>query len=87
MGNLIHDKVAVGNINLSEKNVLEQLYKDPTRSDREIAKKIDSYRQKVWRERKKLERKNVIWGYSAVVDETKLNYVIYLILFNTKPMS
>ena len=79
--------VAKRNSNLSKKNVLKQLYKDATQSDREIAKKIDSYRQKVWRERKKLEGKKVIWGYTAVIDETKLNHVIYLILFNTKPMS
>jgi DNA-binding Lrp family transcriptional regulator len=82
-----HGKVVVRNLDLSEESILGQLYKDPTRSDREIAKKIDSYRQKVWRERKKLERKKVIWGYTAVVDETKLNHVVYLILFNAKPMS
>jgi DNA-binding Lrp family transcriptional regulator len=84
---LDHKKVVVRNTYLSKKNILEQLYKDPTRSDREIAKKIDSYRQKVWRERKKLERKKIIWGYTAVVDESKLNHVVYLILFNAKPMS
>lgn len=81
------EKVAIRNTDLSQEGILEQLYKDPTRSDRKIAKKIDSYRQKVWRERKKLERKKVIWGYTAVVDETKLNHVVYLILFNSKPMS
>jgi DNA-binding Lrp family transcriptional regulator len=82
-----HEKVTIRNKNLSEEGILEQLYKDPTRSDREIANKIDSYRQKVWRERKKLEREKVIWGYTAVVDESKLNHVVYLILFNAKPMS
>lgn len=80
-------RLSSGNRNLSESDILEQLYEDPTRSDREIAGEIDSYRQKVWRDRKKLEKENVIWGYTAVVDETKLNHVIYLILFNTKPMS
>jgi DNA-binding Lrp family transcriptional regulator len=80
-------KTSIRNTNLSENKILEQLYKDPTRSDRKIAKEIDSYRQKVWRERKKLERKTVIWGYTAVVNEIKINHVIYLILFNTKPMS
>lgn len=74
---------------LSDKKtlILKGLILDPTRSDREIAKKIGSYRQKVWRERKKFEQKHLVWGYTAVLDESKLGYVVYLVLLKLKPMS
>jgi DNA-binding Lrp family transcriptional regulator len=69
-----------------DKEVLENLIKDPTRSNKEIAKKLDSYRQKVWRERKKLEKENVIWGYTTVINERKINHVLYMVFLKTKPL-
>jgi DNA-binding Lrp family transcriptional regulator len=48
---------------------------------------MGSYRQKVWRKKKKLEDDHVIWGYTAVVDESVLNHVMYIILMKLKPMS
>lgn len=66
--------------------VLKELIEDPTRSDREIAKKLGSYRQKIWRERKKLEKDKQVWGYTSVLNEHKLKDVIYLILLKMKPM-
>ena len=41
----------------------------------------------MWRERKKLENTNIIWGYSAIVDESKFKHVVYLVLLKLKPMS
>ncbi|HUU88019.1 MAG TPA: hypothetical protein VMX17_09740 [Candidatus Glassbacteria bacterium] len=70
-----------------KKSILESLIKNPVRSDREIASQLDSYRQKIWRERRRLEREKVVWGYTAVVDESKFNYVVYLVLLKLKPMS
>jgi DNA-binding Lrp family transcriptional regulator len=70
-----------------KKSVLERLIKNPTKSDRKIASDLKSYRQKIWRERKRFERENIIWGYTAIVDESKYNYVIYLVLLKLKPMS
>ena len=70
-----------------EKNVLACLFENPTRSARDIAFELKSYRQKVWREKTKLEKGNIIWGYTAVVDEKKLNHVEYIVLLKTKPMS
>jgi DNA-binding Lrp family transcriptional regulator len=67
--------------------VLKYLLKNPTNSTREMAKDLNSYPQKVWRIRKKLEEENIIWGYTAVVDENRLDHVIYLMLLKTKPMS
>ncbi|MGD8564832.1 MAG: Lrp/AsnC family transcriptional regulator [Candidatus Bathyarchaeota archaeon] len=70
-----------------EDDILNALIEDPTKSAREIARRLGSYRQKVWRRKKELEIHNVIWGYTAVVDETKTNHVSYMILMKMKPMS
>ena len=67
--------------------VLELLLDDPTQSAREIGKKMNSYRQMVWRKKKELEDNKVIWGYTAVIDESKMNHVIYMMLIKSKPMS
>ncbi len=67
--------------------ILHYLTEDPTRSVRDIAKDMGSYRQKVWRKKKKLEEDHVIWGYTAVVDESVMNQVMYIILMKLKPMS
>lgn len=73
--------------NMWYSRILHYLIEDPTLSIREIAKEIGSYRQKVWRKKKKLEKDHVIWGYTAVVDESVLNHVMYIILMKLKPMT
>jgi len=80
-------KVPKRNKSYHEDEVLEALVKDPTRSAREIANRLGSYRQKVWRRKKELERHNVIWGYTAVVDESKINHVLYMVMLKMKPMN
>ncbi|UCG45455.1 MAG: winged helix-turn-helix transcriptional regulator, partial [Candidatus Bathyarchaeota archaeon] len=80
-------KIPKRNNSYHEDEVLEALIKDPTKSAREIAKGLGSYRQKVWRRRRELERRNVIWGYTAVVDESKINHVLYMVLLKMKPMN
>ncbi len=67
--------------------ILQSLMDDPTRSDSEIAQDLNTYRQKVWRRRKELEEENDIWGYTAVVDESKLNHVSYIVLMKTRTMN
>jgi len=67
--------------------ILRQLLRDPTKSINDMAKKLKLYRQKIWRRKKKLEEENIIWGYTAVVDESKLNHVTYMVLMKMKPMS
>jgi DNA-binding Lrp family transcriptional regulator len=67
--------------------ILQLLVEDPTRSDRELGKKMNSYRQMVWRKKRELEDNNVIWGYTAVINESKLNHVVYMMLVKSKPMS
>jgi len=76
-----------GNKMANRDAILHALLEDPTRSLRIIAKGLKSYRQKIWREKKKLEEDHVIWGYTAVVDEGKLNHVSYIMLLKMKPMT
>ncbi len=52
-----------------------------------MAKQLKSYRQTIWRKKKKLEDDRVIWGYTAVIDESKLNNIVYLMLMKMKPMT
>ncbi len=74
-------------VSKKKKSILESLIENPARSDREIATQVDSYRQKIWRERRKLEKEKVIWGYTTIVDESEFSYVVYLVLLKLKPMS
>lgn len=76
-----------GNKIAYKNTILHALLEDPTRSLRIIAKELNSYRQKIWREKKRLEEEHVIWGYTAVIDESKLNHVSYIMLCKMKPMS
>lgn len=70
----------------NNEEVLQSLIEDPTRSIRELAAKLGSYRQKIWRKKKEYEKEKVIWGYTAVIDENKLKHIIYLVLFKMKPL-
>jgi len=80
-------KVSKSNMVHFDNEILHALLEDPTKSARIIAKELKSYRQKIWREKKKLEDEKVIWGYTAVVNERKLNHFSYVMLLKMKPMS
>ena len=67
--------------------ILQSLVDDPTKSVREISDDLGSYRQKIWRRKNKLENEHIIWGYTSIVDESKMNHVMYLVLLKLKPMS
>ncbi|MCK4416515.1 MAG: Lrp/AsnC family transcriptional regulator, partial [Thermoplasmatales archaeon] len=45
-----------------------------------IAKKCGFSRQKVWRIKKRFEKNKTIWGYSAIVDDEKLDRTRYMML-------
>lgn len=81
------DKETPSNKEVLDEKILAALLADPTRSDMEIAEELGTYRQKVWRKKKQLEDDDIIWGYTAVLDEKKLGHVCYIVLMKTKPMS
>lgn len=68
-------------------DILDQLLIDARQSLQKIAEKCDTYRQKVWREQKDLEESHTIWGYTAVVDEEKLGWRLFMVFLKTRPMT
>ncbi|MDG6225336.1 MAG: hypothetical protein QCI82_07470 [Candidatus Thermoplasmatota archaeon] len=67
--------------------ILNELLRDPTRSLEEIANACGSYRQKIWREKKKLEDGGAIWGYTAVVDEDSIDWKTFILMLKLKPLT
>ncbi|MFW6040782.1 MAG: Lrp/AsnC family transcriptional regulator [Thermoplasmatota archaeon] len=69
------------------KLILRELKRNPRRSDKKIAEDLDTYRQKVWRKRKNLEEREIIWGYSAICNEFNRGYDYYAILLSLKRLN
>jgi len=67
--------------------ISNELLRDPTRSLEEIARACGSYRQKVWREKKKMEDSGAVWGYTAVVDEDAIDWKAFILLLKFKPLT
>jgi len=67
--------------------IIHALLTDPRKSASEIADELNTYRQKVWREIKKLEEKKAIWGYTAIINEEKIDWKSFIILIKMKPIS
>jgi Lrp/AsnC family leucine-responsive transcriptional regulator len=74
-------KISRAQINKDEKRILVELKQNAKGGIESIAKKCGFSRQKVWRIIKRLEENRMIWGYTAVVDETRnqLNHYTLLI--------
>ncbi len=67
-------------IDLDEKKVLSELMKNSKENIETIGKKCDFSRQKVWRIVKNLEEKHIIWGYTAIFDEKKIDLMHFMIM-------
>ncbi|MCD6512775.1 MAG: Lrp/AsnC family transcriptional regulator [Thermoplasmata archaeon] len=67
--------------------ILDELLIDARQSIQEIAKKCSTYRQKVWREIKKMEYNKIIWGYTAVVNEEKIGWKLFMVFMKMKPLT
>ncbi|HUT00630.1 MAG TPA: Lrp/AsnC family transcriptional regulator [Candidatus Thermoplasmatota archaeon] len=65
---------------LDEKKVLSELVKHSNKNIETIAKQCNFSRQKVWRIVKNLEEKHIIWGYTAVFDEKKIDLLHYMLM-------
>ncbi len=81
------DIAAKSNNGYCKDPILKCLPEDPTVSLKQMTENLDIYRQKIWRRKTQLEKDNVIWGYTSVVDDTKLNNIVYLVLMKMKPLS
>ncbi len=63
-----------------EKRILFELIKDSSQSVNIIAKKLGFSRQKVWRVINQLKDNKTIWGYTAIIDEEKIEQKSYVAL-------
>jgi len=70
-----------------EIKVMDALEQHSKESIDEIAKNCGFSRQKVWRIIKDLEKRKIIWGYTAITDETAKNLKHFIVLAkrNTVP--
>ena len=67
--------------------LLKYLLEDPTLTVNKIAEKLGTYRKRVLRRKKELEADHAIWGYTTVIDDSKVNHILYVAQFKTKPIS
>jgi Lrp/AsnC family leucine-responsive transcriptional regulator len=67
-------------IEQDEIKVLDALERNSKDSVDEIAKRCGFSRQKVWKIIKDLEKRKIIWGYTAVTDETAKNLKHFIVL-------
>ena len=76
-------------IDEDDKKLLKILQTNSGDNIEKIAKNCGFSRQKVWKIKKRLEKGKTIWGYSAVVDDDKLDVKKYIILVKrtNKPFS
>jgi DNA-binding Lrp family transcriptional regulator len=63
-----------------EIKVMNILERDSNKNIDQIAKDCGFSRQKVWRIINDLEKRKIIWGYTAVTDETAQNLKHFLVL-------
>jgi DNA-binding Lrp family transcriptional regulator len=73
-------KNSKGLIEQDEKKVLSELVKNSKGNIDTIAKLCGFSRQKTWRIIKKLEQNGLIWGYTTVFDEKKLDLIHFILL-------
>ena len=64
--------------------VLGALMEDPTMPPGQMAGALGISRQTLWKEKRRLERDNRIWGYTTAMDLTSLGWVMGVVLFRTR---
>ncbi len=67
-----------------EKTLLYELVRNSKKSIDSIATRCGFSRQKTWRLIKELEKKKLIWGYTAVFDEEKIGQKHFVFLAKRK---
>ncbi|MBE3122091.1 MAG: Lrp/AsnC family transcriptional regulator [Thermoplasmata archaeon] len=67
-----------------ERKILAELQKNSNEGIETIAKHCGFSRQKVWRTIKQLEKNRMIWGYTAVIDEGKIEQKHFILLMKRK---
>ncbi len=74
-------KISKEQINEDEKKLLKILQQNSNHSIEHIAKNCGFTTQKLLRIKKRLEKNNIIWGYSAVTDYKNIDLNHFTVLF------
>lgn len=69
------------------RRVIGLIIRCPNMTDNEIAENLGTYREKVWRIRKKMYETDQIWGTSVIVDESRLNRQSYIMFIKFRNIS
>jgi DNA-binding Lrp family transcriptional regulator len=67
-------------MDMDEKKVLSELVKNANKNIETIAKLCNFSKQKTWRIIKRLEAKDLIWGYTAIFNEEKMGMKHFMVL-------
>jgi DNA-binding Lrp family transcriptional regulator len=67
-------------MDLDEKKVLSELVKNANKNIETIAQLCKFSKQKTWRIIKRLEAKELIWGYTAIFNEDKMGLKHFMVL-------
>ncbi len=71
---------SIGQIRIDRMQVINELERNARGNMDEIARNCNFSRQKVWRIVNTLEENNTIWGYTAIVDDDKIDRKKFVIL-------
>jgi DNA-binding Lrp family transcriptional regulator len=78
-------KMSKEQINKDEKKIIIELKNKATENLDVLARRCGFSRQKVWRIVKRLEHTQLIWGYTAIIDEEKNDLHHYTLLIKRTP--
>lgn len=67
--------------------LIQCLLEEPRVTNVKLAEKISTYPRMARERKKELETDHTIWGYTAVIDEGKVNHILYVAQFRIKPIS
>ncbi|MAG19834.1 hypothetical protein CL618_00160, partial [archaeon] len=74
------------NLDLKDKKILHQFDINARQSNAEIAKKVKLSKDAIGYRIKKLEEQEIIRGYRAVIDSSRLGYLFYRVFLNLMDM-
>jgi Lrp/AsnC family leucine-responsive transcriptional regulator len=71
-----------------EKTILAELQNNSNENIETIAKRCGFSRQKVWRAIKQMEERQLVWGYTAIIDPEKIDQKQFMMLIKrtNKPL-
>jgi len=67
--------------------ILQRLLDEPRVTNVKLAEQINTFPRMAREKKRELEQDHTIWGYTTVIDESKVNHVLYVAQFKIQPIS